>query len=203
MAEAPGPGSVAARRSRHPMSERLRAVGALAAAVLVLAPGCSGDDDDAATASEVTFVAVDGSPRASDDAGVLTSLADDFASLVLDGGTVYEVSPAVQSFASVDGSTQPLRGRVGQYVHVGLDDDTVVWVAGLGAVVRLDGQPEEVLYLGRITAVRGSTIELQDGTVLELADGVAVPGEASREQPIAATLTIDVASDRVVEVVPG
>ena len=185
------------------MSERVRAVGALAAVVLVLSAGCSGDDDDAATASEVTFVAVDGSPRASDDAGVLTSLADDFASLVLDGGTVYEVSPAVQSFASVDGSTQPLRGRVGQYVQVGLDDDTVVWVAGLGAVVRLDGQPEEVLYLGRITAVRGSTIELQDGTVLELADGVAVPGEASREQPIAATLTIDVASDQVVEVVPG
>jgi hypothetical protein len=185
------------------MSERQRALGALFALVLVVAAGCGGDDDDAATASAVTFVAVDGSPRTSDDAGVLTSLSDDFSSLVLDGGTVYEVSPAVQSFASVDGSTQPLRGRVGQYVHVGLDDDTVVWVAGLGAVVRLEGQPEEVLYLGRITAVRGRTIELQDGTVLELADGVAVPGEPTRQAPIPATLTIDVASDQVVGVVPG
>lgn len=174
----------------------------VALAVAVVAAGCS-DEDDADRATPVTFVAVDGSPRGPDDAGVLTSLADDFSSLVLDGGTAYEVSPAVQSFASVDGSTQPLAGRVGQYVHVGLDDETVVWVAGLGAVVRLAGQPEEVLYLGRITAARGSTIELQDGTVLELADGVTVPGDASRDAPLAAVLTIDVASDRVVEVVPG
>lgn len=182
------------------MVDRRAALGALIAGLVVTA-GCSRDDD--ATPSEVTFVAVDGSPRAPDDAGVLTSLADDFGSLVLDGGTAYEVSPSVQSFASIDGSTQPLRGRVGQYVHVGLDGDAVVWVAGLGAVVRLDGQPEEVVYLGRITAVRGSVIELQDGTVLELAAGVEVPGEASREDPLPAVITIDVASDRVVEVVLG
>jgi hypothetical protein len=189
------------------MSDGRRATAfALVAAVALggIAGGCGGDGSgDEGAASPVTFVAVDGSPRTSDDAGVLTSIADDFSSLVLDGDTVYAVSPAVQSFASVDGSTQPLNGRVGQYVQVGLDDETVVWVAGLGAIVRLEGQPETVVYLGRITAVRGSTVELQDGTVLRLADGLTVPGDPSRDTPLAAVLTIDVASDTVVEVVPG
>ncbi len=176
----------------------------LAAATLaaLVGVGCS-NDGGTDSAPPATFVALDGTPRPPDDAGVLTSLDEEFASLVLDGEIVYDLSPAVQSFASIDGSTQPLLGRVGQYVQVGLEGDTVVWVAGLGAVVRLDSQPDEVVYLGRISRVRDSTLELQDGTVLELADGVRVAGEPSPESPLAAVLTIDVASDRVVEVVPA
>lgn len=179
---------------------RLLAV-ALMAVLTLVGAGCGGDGGTGT--SPHTFVALDGSPRHPDDAGVLTALDPEFATLVLDGGTVYEISPAMQSFASMDGSTQPLRGRVGQYVQVGLEDDTVVWVAGLGAVVRLEGQPDEVVYLGRIATVLDGTLALQDGTVLQLAKGVTVAGRPSAEAPLAAVLRIDVASDRVVEVTPA
>lgn len=183
------------------MADLRRLTAAAAAGLLALGgAACSGDDAETAASSPTTFVALDGSPRTPDDAGVLTALDESFATLVLDGETVYDLSPAVQSFASIDGSTQPLKGRVGQYVQVGLDGDTVVWVAGLGAVVRLDGQAEQVVYLGRIATVQGDRIELQDGTVLRLADGVTVGADPSPGSPIAAVLTIDVATDRVVEV---
>lgn len=185
------------------MAERpLRAAVAIAALLALLAAGC-GSDSTADGSTPATYVALDGSPRSPDDAGVLTGLDKGFASLVLDGDTTYDVSPDVQSFASLDGSTQPLLGRVGQYIQVGLEGHTVVWVAGLGAVVRLDGQPDHVVYLGRIVRVHGSSMELQDGTVLQLGDGVEVAGHPSPDAPIAAVLTIDVASDRVVEVVPA
>lgn len=187
------------------MADRRRLVAAAVAVLLALSSaGCGSGSTDATTASSpATFVAVDGSPRTPDDAGILTAVDKGFATLVLDGQTVYDVSPDVQSFASVDGSTQPLLGRVGQYVQVGLEDDMVVWVAGMGAVVRLVGQPDEVLYLGRISGVHGTTVELQDGSVLRLADGVSVAGQPTLDSPIPAVLTIDVASDRVVEVVPA
>lgn len=181
---------------------RRRTVRAAAVTVLLLAvAACGGGDEQVATPT--TVVALDGSPRVPDDAGVLTALDEEFATLVLDGETVYELSPTVQSFASMDGSTQPLTGRVGQYVQVGLQGDTVVWLAGLGSVVRLDGRPEQVVYLGRIVRHRGSTLELQDGTVLTLAEDASVPGRPSTDAPMAAVMTIDVASDRVVEVVPA
>ena len=182
------------------MADR-RLTAAVAAALLSLgAAACSDDEAGSAAPTPTTFVALDGSPRTPDDAGVLTALDESFATLVLDGETVYDLSPAVQSFASLDGSTQPLKGRVGQYVQVGLDGDTVVWVAGLGAVVRLEGQAEHVVYLGKISTARADRIELQDGTVLRLADGVTIGGQPSPEAPLAAVLTIDVATDRVVEV---
>lgn len=182
------------------MADLRRLTAAVAAGLLALAGAACSDETGTAASSPTTFVALDGSPRTPDDAGVLTALDEGFATLVLDGETVYDLSPAVQSFASLDGSTQPLKGRVGQYVQVGLDGNTVVWVAGLGAVVRLDGQAEHVVYLGRIATVRADRIELQDGTVLRLADGVTIGGEPSPEAPLAAVLTIDVATDRVVEV---
>lgn len=182
------------------MADRRLTVAAAVALLALGAAACSDDETGTDASSPATFVAVDGSPRTPDDAGVLTALDESFATLVLDGETVYDLSPAVQSFASLDGSTQPLKGRVGQYVHVGLDGDTVVWVAGLGAVVRLEGQAEQVVYLGRIATVQADRLELQDGTVLRLADGVTIGAEPSPESPIAAVLTIDVATDRVVEV---
>ena len=170
--------------TKRPRWIRRRAWRAAGASTLALTlTACGGSGDNGGTAAPVTHVALDGTARTQDDAGVLTSLADDFTSLVLDGETVYEVSPTVQSFASIDGSTQPLRGRVGQYVHVGLDRGKVVWLAGLGAVVRVDGQPERVLYLGRITSVRGRTITLQDGTVLEACSWRRRARRGERGQP--------------------
>lgn len=140
------------------------------------------------------FVELDGSPRRPDDAGVLTAIADDNSTITVDGELVYELHEQLQSFSSLDGSTQPLRGRLGQYVHLGLDGDTVVWVAGIGAVARIEGRPQTVTYLGTIDAVDGRAIHLVDGTVFRLADGVDAPGAL----PAAAVLRIGVSDDEVV-----
>ncbi len=158
--------------------------------------GAAGNEDH-------LHVALDGSPRVPDAAGVVTAMDDDFATLTLDGDDVHPIDPSVQSFASLDGSTQPLRARLGQYVHVGLDGDTIVWVAGIGSVLRLPDQPETVVYLGAITEVDrpGRRLILRDGTVFAIGDELAlddVPDPS--DGPVPAVLHISVATDTVVDV---
>ncbi len=163
-----------------------------------LGAACSAGASTGSTA--VTWVPLDGSPRHPSDAGVLTALDDEFASLVLDGETRYRVSRTVQSFAGPDGSTQPLRSRIGQYVQIGVEAGEVVWVAGIGAVVRVPGQPEQVLYMGRVVEIDGDEITLLDGTVLQLAAGKSIEGKPTRDAPVTVLLHLDVVTDTVVEV---
>lgn len=182
-----------------------RRVAAVASGLLALgALGACGDDGPTLASDGNRFVALDGSARAADDQGVVTDIDPAFANLTIDGERVYEIHPEVQSFASADGSTQPLRNRRGQYVHVGLDGDTVIWVAGIGAVIRVDGQPENVLYLGRVASYDGDEIVLEDGTVLAAAAELALPAVGDpggpRELPAPATLRIGVSEDAVYEV---
>ena len=164
----------------------------MALALLGSVAACGGDDDEGRAA----FVELDGSPRPPDDAGVITAIADDNSTITIDGEVVYELHEALQSFSSLDGSTQPLRSRLGQYVHLGLDGDTAVWVAGIGAVARIDGRPQTVTYLGTIDAVDDRTITMVDGTVFELADGVDAPGEL----PAPAVLRVGVSDDAVLSI---
>ena len=142
----------------------------LASFVLLLAlafGACGGGDDRAG-------IALDGSPRVPDEEGVVASIADDFSTLTLDGGRTFEIPDDVQSFATVDGSTQPLRRRVGQYVQLGVDGRTVRWVAGIAAVV--DGPTGRVVYYtGTLRDAVGRRLDFADGTVLQL-DDAADPG---------------------------
>jgi hypothetical protein len=120
-------------------------------------------------------VALDGSPRVPDVEGVVTKVADDFSTITLDGGRTYDIPRDVQSFSSSDGSTQPLRRRVGQYVQLGVVGRKVRWVAGLAAVVQGPAGPV-VYYPGTVRQVDGRRLELADGTVLRLGPGVAPAG---------------------------
>ena len=146
-------------------------------------------------------IPLDGSPRVPDAEGVVVGLADDFSTLTLDGDRSYEVPEDVQSFSSVDGSTQPLRRRVGQYVHLGLDGSSVEWVAGIAAVVKGGAEGDRVYYTGELRKVAGSRLDFADGTVLRLADGLDSGPlvEAEGEQVL---VTIDPAKRAVVAVDP-
>lgn len=165
---------------------------ALAAACLALlgtAAACSGDDANAAK----VWVELDGSPRPPDDEGVVTAIADDFSTITIDGERTYEISDTLQSFSTTDGSTQPLLRRLRQYVHVGLEGGTAVWVAGIAAVVDT-GEPL-VFYRGEVSALRGGrSVAFTDGTVLRIADGVTLPKPGDH-----VLATIDATRDVVVE----
>lgn len=171
-----------------------RALPAGVLAVVLAVAACGGGDGAGGPA---TFVALDGTPRLPDAVGVVTELAEDFSTLTIDDGRTFAVDPAVQSFSTIDASTQPLRSRVGQYVHLGLDGDRVVWLASIGSVQRLAGRPEIVHYVGiPVDEHEGDTVTFEDGTVLSLAPGVDVE---LGHGPVAVEL--DVATDTVTAVV--
>jgi hypothetical protein len=163
----------------------------LAAALLAGAGGC-GDD------SRGGGVALDGSPRVPDAEGVVAAIGPDFSTLTLEGGRTYRIPKDVQSFSTIDGSTQPLRRRVDQYVHVGLDGDTMVWIAGISAVIDTGGT-KAVYYGGELRNIAGSRLEFTDGTVLRVAKGVTVPAEAEGKRVLA---TIDPQQRVIVTLVP-
>ena len=164
----------------------------LAATVLLAA--CGGGSSASAPA-----VALDGSPRVADDAGRLTEIADDFSTITLDGERRYVVDPELISFSTVDGSIQPLLRWRGQYVQVGVDDDTVTWVGGVAAVVDVPGDDPVVYFTDVLVAAEDRRLVFRSGTVLDAADGVEPPSVP----PVAVVATIDVASDRVIVLEPG
>ena len=177
-----------------------RAVAAVAvvAALGGLAGACSGGDDDGPPEGHVTL---DGSPRVPDVEGVVEAMAEDLSTLTLDGDRTYEIPKDVQSFSTVDGSTQPLRRRLNQYVHLGVDGRTVRWIAGIATVVDNTGSGggKVVYYVGELRKATGERLEFADGTVLRLQAGADVPAEAEGKQVLA---TIDPAKRVVVGLAP-
>lgn len=160
----------------------------LAALVMLSAAACSGGDRQAA-------VRLDGSPRFPDDEGVATSL--DFEEMTLDGSRKYRVSDNLRAFSTYDGELEPMLTRRNQYVQVGLEDDTVVWMAGIAEVVRLD--PPAVFYVGDLLQVdRRRRAIFRDGTVLRVAEGVVPPPNPMRVQ-----VRIDPARHHVVRFTPA
>lgn len=157
-------------------------------------------DDDGATAT--TFVKLDGSPRLPDREGIVTDLADDLSSLEIDGDR-YEVSPALQSFATADGATRPLRSALDEYVHAGLRGRSVTWIASIADVVPgPDG--DVVFYVGDLERIDDGRAYFDDGTVLRLAPGIDDPRRgAAAEKPARVTVQIDPSRDVVVELQPS
>jgi hypothetical protein len=71
--------------------------------------------------------------------------------------------------------------RKGEYVQVGVDDGTIVWVAAIGAVVPLD-RPT-VFYQGTVERVTRGRVIFHDGTALRVAPGVtALKGQLVRAE---------------------
>lgn len=156
----------------------------LLAAALVWSGCGSGGDGDVR----------DGTPRYPDDEGVATELTT--ASITLDGERTYAVSDRLAAFNTYTLELEPMLGREGQYVQIGLDGDTMVWMAGIGAVVDLD--PPSAFYVGELEEVidgdDGRRAVFVDGTVLRLSPEVDVP---ESDGPLQAR--IEVARHEVIE----
>ena len=154
-------------RSRHPQTvtaepvRRLLVVGLVLGAALVTT--ACGDEPGSFT---------EGQARHPDVAGVVDTATP--TAITIDG-TRYPLAEELSSFSTYTLEPIPLRQRVGQYVHAGLDGDgRVVWVAAVGAV--LPGTPPVVLYSGRMRSVEDGTATFEDGTVLPLGPDVTPPG---------------------------
>lgn len=155
-----------------------------------------GDDDDGAAEPNV---ALDGSPRPSDAEGTLVEVADDFSTLTLDGDRTYDVAEDLLAFSAIDGTVQPVLRWVGQYVQVGLEEGTVVWLGGISAVAELDDEPPVAYFTDVLVGMRGRRATFRSGTVLTLARGVDVASDL----PAPVVATIDVDEREVVALEPG
>lgn len=96
-----------------------------------------------------------------------------FTSLTLDGGRTYKITRRLQCFSTQTMQAVPLLDRKGQYVHLGVDGHTVVWLAAVGAILRTPSPV--VFYTGTLVRRSGRTVTFRDGTVLRLAAGVEPP----------------------------
>lgn len=153
------------------------------AAVLALS-GCSGGGEPRDI--------LDGKPRVPDDEGVATSLS--FDKIVLDGERTYSVSPDLIAFSTYTLELEPMLRRRGQYVQIGLDGDTMVWMAGVGAVLPVDGSLR-AYYTGVLERIAGGRAQFRDGTVLAVDGDVETP-----ELPRLVQIEIDVEKHAVVAV---
>jgi hypothetical protein len=144
---------------------------ALAAVLVVVAlvAGCAGGDEAA--------LRLDGSARVPDAEGVVQSV--DHSHITLEGHR-YRLSGKLQAFSTYTLEAVPVIGRNKQYVQVGLDGDTVVWLAAFGAVVRAPGAPPTVYYTGILEDVDGGRAVFRDGSSVRLGTGVSVPERGTR-----------------------
>lgn len=146
-----------------------RALAAVVVTVLVAAAGCSSGDD--------VVVRLDGSARVPDAEGVVQAV--DHSNITLDGQR-YRLSGKLQAFSTYTLEAVPVIGRKNQYVQVGLDGETVVWLAAFGAVVRAPGAPPTVYYTGILKQVDGGRAVFRDGSSVRLGTGVPIPERGTR-----------------------
>ena len=133
--------------------------------------------------------ATDLEARIPDDAGVVTLVS--LERIELDGENSYPVSEDLESFTTGDHTVRPILSWKDRYVHLGIDDGAVQWVAGIGIVA---SDPPRVLYAGvfeRLAEERRAVF--RDGTVLALAEGVSPPPKGSET-----LATIDPSNDLVI-----
>lgn len=110
-----------------------------------------------------------GAPRYPSEEGVVESVTAE--AITLDGGRSFPLADRLASFSTYTLKPIPLLHRVGQYVHLGIEDDEVTWVATIGAVAQLEQRV--VVYTGELLQVDDERRAIfRDGTVLRLGDGV-------------------------------
>lgn len=118
-----------------------------------------------------------GGPRIPDVVGVVTDAT--LQRIELDHGRVYDIADSVESFLTRSHRVASLLSWEGKYVHIGLDDGKVSWIAGIGVVVK-DKSPR-VFYSGvveRLERARSRAF-FEDGTVLNLARNVDLPAKGT------------------------
>ena len=171
----------------------------IAAVVVAVVVGVGGGGCTRHSSIPPGAVVLDGSPRVPDVEGVAVQVAKDFSTVTLDDHRTYKLAAKVQSFSTVDGSTQSIRARTGQYVQAHLRGGRIVWLAWVGAVDRTDPNHPVAYYIGTLRARAGDRLEFKDGTVLRASAGANLTGVAAGARLLA---TIDVTPRRVVGVAP-
>ena len=132
-------------------------------------------------------------PRTPDADGIVTDI--NFNEVQIDGSDTFEIHPEIESFTSREHTiTALLRWKDRWYVHIGLEDNVAVWIAGIGIVVEGD---EQVTYPGTFLRAENDRAIFEDGTVFRMADGVA----SAREGSLVAAV-IDVERDLLIELRP-
>jgi hypothetical protein len=162
------------------------------AAVLLLVVLAAATAGACAGRSSERELHLDGRPRIPDDEGVATSLSAD--EITLDGKRTYEVSDELRSFSTYTLALEPMLGRKGQYVQVGLDGDTVVWMAGIAQVLDVRGDPS-VYYTGRFARTIDGRFAFVDGTTFAPTKGLRAP---ARQRDV--TVRIDARRHEAVEI---
>jgi hypothetical protein len=157
---------LATGRSKPALCAGFERLHVLTIVVVLLVAGCS-------EGGGKPSLVLDGSPRVPDVEGVVEQIS--FDRITLDGGRSYGVSKELRSFSTYDLAPVPMLHRQGQYVQLGLDSREVVWMAGIGVVVRAPGVAPVVFYNGYLLRVEGDRATFRDGTVLRLGRGVESP----------------------------
>ncbi|HVF32143.1 MAG TPA: hypothetical protein VM933_03800 [Acidimicrobiales bacterium] len=160
-----------------------------AAAALSASAACSQDPGPRAASGPP--VRLDGSARIPDDEGVATAL--DRESITLDGERTYRVSDQLRSFSTYTRELEPMLGRRGQYVQIGVDDGSMVWMAGISRLVDVDGRPS-AYYTGTFRGQERGRFVFEDGTTFAVVRRLEAPPEGS-----AVSARIDVGTRRIVE----
>lgn len=131
----------------------------------------------AACASQPPVVKLDGSARVPDAEGIVRSAS--INGLSLDGNRRFKVSKKLISFSTYNREPVALASTVGAYVHLGLRDGTVVWLAKVGVVSADATGHRTVQYQGDLVTAAATRLTFKDGTVLTLADGLRAPADAT------------------------
>ncbi len=128
--------------------------------------------------------------RLPDLEGVVDDINND--TMTLDGKS-YPISKTVESFTTFkDHRVTPIIHWQGRYVHVGLDDDRVQWIAGIGIVGPSD---KTVIYTGKFLRIDDGRAVFEDGTALTLGRGIKAPKKGFQ-----AVAVIDSRTDKVTEI---
>lgn len=72
----------------------------------------------------------------------------------------------------------PIAHWKNKYVHIGLEDDSVIWIAGIG--ITIPGDPRTVIYSGELKKLDDDRLTFKDGTVLKVASSLDAPRVGSR-----------------------
>lgn len=180
------PRTRARRPSPHRPHPDVRRTLAVLLVVIGFLPACTRE------ATPEPVVRLDGTARFPDDEGIATALSRE--SITLDGERTYRVSDELRSFSTYTRELEPMIGRKGQYVQIGVDDGAMVWMAGVARVLNIEGEPA-VFYTGRFREAREGRFVFTDGTTFEPAKGVPKPGTRSE-----VTVRIDPRSHQIVEI---
>ena len=157
----------------------------VATACLLVAGACGRDSEPTAD------IALDGSPRVPDRSGIVGRVT--LEHITIDGEKL-ELSKKLLAFSTYTLAAMPVLQTDDAYVHAGVKDGKVVWVALVSQPLR-DGRTTTAFYTGTVKRKRSRTVEFVDGTVLRTAPDVVVPAAGSE-----LLIEIDVRRDVVTKV---